>query len=280
MTIREFALHLTSLLSEHYPQWEVRNIVSLLLQDRLHLKQWELVTGSEREIDEKDFAEDTKRLLACEPIQYILGYSEFYGRRFKVNSNVLIPRPETEVLVENALLACPEDRELKVLDLCTGSGCIAWTMALERPLCRVTAADISKGALEIAGRQFEDKNKVTFLQGDILDDEFLGKLGKFDIIISNPPYIKESEKDEMRRNVLDYEPELALFVSDDDPLVFYRSIGRFAAGALRTGGRCFVECNEQYPQAVAQLFREVGLDEVRVLDTLSGKPLFVSGGRK
>lgn len=280
MTIHGFASHLTSLLSEFYPQWEARNIVSLLLQDRLHLKQWELVTDAEREIDEKDFAEDTRRLLACEPIQYILGYSEFYGRRFKVDSNVLIPRPETEVLVENALLACPEDRELKILDLCTGSGCIAWTMALERPLCQVSAADISTKALEIAGKQFENDGKVTFLQGDILNEEFMGGLGKFDIIISNPPYIKESEKGEMRRNVLDYEPEIALFVSDDDPLIFYRSISRFAAGALRTGGSCFVECNEQYPQAVAQLFRDDGLDEVKVLKTLCGKPLFVSGSRK
>lgn len=220
------------------------------------------------------------RLYAAEPLQYVLGYADFYGRSFKVSPAVLIPRPETESLCRKAIDLAGQrasGEAFRVLDLCTGSGCIAWTMALELPGSRVVGVDISDAALEVASSQpfYGDHEwqgnggklcaAPTFVKADVLDlsadgamkaVEAASGLGQYDMILSNPPYVKECEKSEMRRNVLEYEPDLALFVSDDDPLVFYRAVAGWSGRFLAPGGYGIVEINENLGPETMEIFRE------------------------
>lgn len=261
------------------------------------------------------------RLLKEEPLQYVLGEAWFLGRRFKVNPAVLIPRPETEEMVDMALRlwrrkagnvtrnvtgdvtgngseGCKagvyrDGRGPKVLDLCTGSGCIAWSMALELPGAGVLGVDISPGALAVAASQFGDSRvRPQFVEADVLQAEHLlsrlaevdgHSFGKavpekpqFDIFLSNPPYVRESERARMRANVLDWEPGLALFVPDSDALRFYSAEAEIAAAVLRRGGFGLVEINEAFGPEVAELFRRAGLGNVRILQDLSGRDRFVS----
>ncbi|MBO4465254.1 MAG: peptide chain release factor N(5)-glutamine methyltransferase, partial [Bacteroidales bacterium] len=209
MRLADFQSKAVEDLSRLYPSDEARSIVSILLQERLGMPSYAPVTEPDREIDGETLAPDMERLLKSEPIQYILGYAEFYGRRFRVTPDVLIPRPETEELIE-AVLKSPvaAGHDPRILDLCTGSGCIAWTLALEIPDASVVGVDISPKALNVARNQFHDP-RVSFRRADVLAPP-LPLEGPFDIIVSNPPYVLESERAEMRPNVLDYEPDLAL----------------------------------------------------------------------
>lgn len=222
------------------------------------------------------------RMASGEPLQYVTGEAYFYGRRFAVSPSVLIPRPETEILCQNVLAASGAGRDSKILDLCTGSGCIAWTLALELPGADVTAVDISDGALQVAsGQEFSEEINCTgarrpdFIKADVLVTP-LEELGQFDILTSNPPYVMESEKALMRRNVLEHEPELALFVTDEDPLVFYRAVARWASVLLKPGGLGIVEINEALGSETASVFADAGMTEVRVVEDLSGKERFVA----
>ena len=202
------------------------------------------------------------------------------GRRFKLTPAVLIPRPETEEMVDMALrkagnLSRDAGRPLRVLDLCTGSGCIAWSMALGLPQSEVTGLDISPEALSVASSQFDGDNRPRFVLSDVLDPNCLKDGGRFDIFLSNPPYVRESEKALMSRNVLDWEPGLALFVPDGDPLRFYRAEAALAARLLSPGGFGLVEINEAYGREVAGLFRDAGFRDPEVLKDLSGRDRFV-----
>lgn len=274
MTIKEFIEKSTASLRELYPAPEARNIINILLSERLGLKTWELALRMDMEIGDA-FSRDLSRLLSAEPLQYVLGYAEFYGRRFKVGPEVLIPRPETESLVEWAL-AQNIKKGGRVLDLCTGSGAIAWSIALERPDLQLCAVDLSPEALACAKGQFSSSSSPEFIQGDALDQNFLRSLGRFDMILSNPPYIMESEKSLMRANVLNYEPAMALFVKDEDPLVFYRSIARACGFLLAEGGLGIVECNELLANETSLLFeKEAGKRPLLVRD-LGGKCRFVA----
>ena len=274
MTLKEFIEKSTASLRELYPAPEARNIINILLSERLGLKTWELALRMDMEIGDA-FSLDLSRLLSAEPLQYVLGYAEFYGRRFKVGPEVLIPRPETESLVEWAL-AQNIKKGGRVLDLCTGSGAIAWSIALERPDLQLYAVDLSPSALACAKGQFSSSSSPEFIQGDALDQDFLRSLGRFDMILSNPPYIMESEKSLMRANVLDYEPAMALFVKDEDPLVFYRAIARACGFLLAEGGFGIVECNELLANETALLFeKEAGKRPLLVRD-LGGKCRFVA----
>lgn len=270
MRLAEFQKKATADLSRLFPEQEARSIVSLLITERLGVPSYTAVTEPEREIATVQLEKDMERLLAAEPVQYVLGFAEFYGRRFRVTPDVLIPRPETEELVE-AVLSCREISSPRILDLCTGSGCIAWTLALEIPGSTVVGVDISDAALDVAKGQFDDP-RVTFVKGDVLSE--IGK-SQFDVIVSNPPYVTESERAEMRRNVLDYEPALALFVPDDDPLKFYRALARHAEGLLAPGGYGIFEVNCRYAEGAADLLRPAFTD-VTVLNDISGRPRFVS----
>lgn len=278
MRLKDFIDNTVSSLEGLYPEREARNIVSILLEKRLHLLSWEQVLKGDEERDFSFLEPDVKRLLHGEPLQYVISEAEFYGRTFKVDSSVLIPRPETEVLVGKALELAPLS-QARVLDLCTGSGAIAWTLALERREWKVDAVDISQDALKVAEGQFcgaQYDNRPRFLEGDVLDAGFLSTLGEYDLIVSNPPYIMEGEKFFMRANVLDYEPSIALFVPNYDPLVFYRAIAHGARSLLRSGGCGIVECNELLCEQTANVFEREGMEKVRTQSDLCSKMRFVS----
>ena len=258
-----------------YPEPEARSIISLLIQERLGLPSYAPVTEPDREIPTDQLDEDLKRLLDNEPIQYILGYAEFYGRRFRVTPDVLIPRPETEELVE-AVLRCQvaQEHDPSILDLCTGSGCIAWTLALEIPDATVVGVDISPEALNVARNQFHDP-RVSFRRADVLKRFPVAAGNDYDIIVSNPPYVLESERAAMRRNVLDYEPALALFVPDEDPLKFYRALAAHAKALLVKNGFGIFEANSRFCGEIAELLKP-DFTDVRILKDISGRDRFVS----
>ncbi len=200
-----------------------------------------------------------KRLLKHEPIQYITGNAHFYGMDLHVTPDVLIPRPETAELVDRIVDDADGASDLKVLDLCTGSGCIAIALARNLKFADVDALDVSEGVLKVArGNAEELKAQVRFIEADLLklqpDGDAPLDWGKYDIIVSNPPYIDESEQSGMERNVLDYEPHLALFVPDDDPLRFYRAIALLAPHLLKPGGRIYLEINPRHADDLLKLF--------------------------
>ena len=218
------------------------------------------------------------RLQAGEPVQYVLGFAEFRGRRFHVDRRVLIPRPETEMLVEEAssFLGCLAGTP-RVLDLCTGSGCLAWSLALDFPRAEVHAADISEDALAVARGQFPGSpGRVSFFRADVLEDELpLPEDARFDLIVSNPPYVTDGEKALMRPNVLDYEPGHALFVPDADPMLFYRAIARHAAWLRAPGAMGIVEINEQFDLQTMAVFQNEHFQNVQLMHDYAGKPRFV-----
>ena len=213
------------------------------------------------------------RLKNGEPYQYVLGEAEFYGRRFKVTGDVLIPRPETEELVE-WVVSDARDKRSSYLDIGTGSGCIAVTLAKEIANARVDAWDISEKALEVAAENaHHNKAQVNFSQVDILRP--LTVSGRYDVIVSNPPYVTEAEQKDMSRNVLDFEPHVALFVPDNRPLLFYERIADLAKELLHDGGRLYFEINRDMAEAVATLLYNEGLQAVEVRNDLSGNPRMI-----
>ena len=234
-----------------------------------------------------------ERLKAGEPIQYVVGSCEFCGRRFHVTPAVLIPRPETEMLVREAVKAADRLHRLRspygktaepvrVLDLCTGSGNIAWSVALEVPGVQVVGVDWSDGALEVArGQNFAAELKATgavaptFVKADVLDTAQEFPFGPFDLILSNPPYIQEKEKALMRRNVLDYEPEMALFVPDEDPLLFYRAVAAWSVRFFGAEGVGISEINEELGAQTLEVFKAAGFQEAELLNDFFDKNRFV-----
>lgn len=283
MLLKDFIVSSRHALSELYPEGEARSLVDGLCGKILGVTPQTHILQPGFCIDPAllPLLEDgLSRLLRCEPLQYVLGEAWFLGRRFKVTPAVLIPRPETEEMVDMALrkagnLSRDAGRPLRVLDLCTGSGCIAWSMALGLPQSEVTGLDISPEALSVASSQFDGDNRPRFVLSDVLDPDCLKDVGRFDIFLSNPPYVRESEKALMSRNVLDWEPGLALFVPDGDPLRFYRAEAALAARLLSPGGFGLVEINEAYGREVAGLFRDAGFRDPEVLKDLSGRDRFV-----
>lgn len=219
--------------------------------------------------EEKKFEDALLRLLKHEPIQYIIGETEFFGLKFKVNKNVLIPRPETEELVQWILkdLESLKTQELSILDIGTGSGCIAISLAKKLPNARVSAIDISEGALEIARSNAKMNDvEIDFILQDILKSAELP--GKYDLIVSNPPYVRELEKKEMHRNVLENEPEMALYVKDLEPLIFYQKITKLAETDLKLGGSLYFEINQYLGKETAEVLTESGFKP------FSGKDIF------
>ena len=230
-----------------YDEREAQAVARLVLEEHFGLSMADALTG--RMPDEAELAGIQQRLLAGEPVQYVLGWTEFGGRRFTVRPGALIPRPETYELCQWIRLTGPCD----VLDIGTGSGCIACTLAAEQPEARVTGWDVSPMALEIARENAKRTNvHVSFEQVDVLRQcRSIGD--SWDLIVSNPPYVCEREKGAMERNVLDHEPHLALFVPDDDPLLFYRAIAAYGQEALKPGGWLYFELNPLYASGVQHL---------------------------
>lgn len=265
-----------------YPSPEARGLVLMLCAEKLGTTSYTHVIEPQTAVPEERLEElesDLRRLCSGEPIQYVLGVAEFCGHRFAVGPGVLVPRPETELLVARAVSLLQEmdlDRAPRVLDLCTGSGCIAWSIALEIRDAEVVGVDLSETALGYARSQFYPAGGgPLFLQADVLDTEQAFPYGPFDLIVSNPPYVRESEKALMRPNVLDWEPTEALFVPDADPLLFYRAVARWAQRFLRPGGAGIVESNEALGPGTADVFHEAGFKSVQNLRDFSEKERFV-----
>lgn len=266
-----------------YESPEAKEIVFWLMDFYLGLRKIDILSNKSFE-KAIDWATITERLNNNEPIQYILGETEFYGRRFLVNDSVLIPRPETEELVKyvvekqkNQFPISISSNQLSILDIGTGSGCIAISLAKELPNFKVTAYDISEKALETAKRNAElNKADVIFEKVDILSSQFLILNSQFSIILSNPPYVTKQEIDRMQKNVLDFEPHLALFVEDSEPLIFYEAIANFAFNNLTDNGLVAVEINEALGEETAEVFRRKGFSEVEIIKDIHQKDRFVS----
>lgn len=251
-----------------YGSGEVSAFGEMLFEAFLGWDRVRLLTSREQTIDQSDLLrfhwalEDLKQ---HRPIQHIIGYTDFCGCRIKVSPDVLIPRPETEEMVysltSNSLTPGPSPRGegSRMLDLCTGSGCIAIALKRAFPGAEVTAVDVSPAALEMARQNAENNGaEVHFVEGDVLDG-VNGFNGSYGLIVSNPPYVRDSERTQMQRNVLDYDPALALFVPDNDPLRFYKAIANIAKEHLAEDGLLAVEINEALAEETCGVFREQGL---------------------
>lgn len=261
-------------LKQHYGTAEGYGLYRLVMEECFGLTHTDILLGKDNQISEENQArllEITGRLLKNEPVQYVLGYADFCGHRFAVRPGVLIPRPETELLVQKALeLVHGMDgvAEPEALDIGTGSGCIAVSMALAG--CRVTAMDISEEALGIAMQNATALNaEVAFVHENILQPSRTAQ--QWNVIVSNPPYICLHEAEAMERNVLDYEPHNALFVPDTDPLIFYRAIASYAMSHLSAGGWLCLEINQAYPDEMGKLLSSFGFKDVTIQKDQYGK---------
>lgn len=253
---------------------EVDSFFNILLEYYLKMKRTDFILNTSFELSVQqlqDFNTVLSRLKNQEPIQYILGETFFYGLRFKVNKNTLIPRPETEELVAWILEVC-ENKKLKILDIGTGSGCIAVSLAKHLPNAEVFALDISEKALQVAKENAElNTVKITFLKADILNWKNDDSRSRFDVIVSNPPYVREQEKLEMKSNVVDHEPHQALFVTNNNPLQFYEAVGYFAQEYLKSRGLLFFEINQYLGNETQQLLKQLDFNNIELKQDLFGK---------
>lgn len=266
-----------------YPDNEIRSLTRLVAEQVCGIPYHRLSVDKDKQFPEKEKREIVRiveRLKRSEPIQYIFGEAFFYDLAFRVGPPVLIPRPETEELVDR-IVRQQTGRKIRLLDIGTGSGCIAVTLGKRLSGADVTAVDLSEAALAVAGDNATRHGvAVRLIRADILDAGNWNEIpGPYDVIVSNPPYVTESEKSAMERNVLDYEPALALFVPDDDPLRFYRAIARLGQQKLAPGGYLYFEINARYGAATAALLESEGYRPVRVVRDLSGKDRIVEAQR-
>ncbi|WP_242921414.1 peptide chain release factor N(5)-glutamine methyltransferase [Pontibacter liquoris] len=266
-----------------YPEPEAGAIAQVLLAHvlqksrvQLSLSQQEPVTPGQ----EEQLKQAVLRLQQQEPVQYVLGLAHFYGLELQVDERVLIPRPETEELVDLVLKEHKGRTGLRVLDICTGSGCIPLALSANMASAQVYGLEISEGALAVArSNAAKYKLPVTWLQQDIFEPVQSIAVASLDIITSNPPYVLEEEKQQMRPNVLAYEPHLALFVPDTDALKYYRRIAAVALGLLKEGGTLYFEINERYGAQVQELLLQAGFTEAAVIKDLIGKDRMVRAVR-
>lgn len=258
-------------LQAFYSHDEISALTRLILEKGFGLSFADILACKFNHLSDADVcktAEIVDKLKNGEPIQYILGETEFFGLSFLVNKSVLIPRPETEELVQWVLETTPHNPS-KILDIGAGSGCIAVSLAKNLPLAEVHAWDISADALEVAGKNAERNGaKVFFSRKDILAEQKTDK--KFDIIVSNPPYVTESEKTGMKKNVLNFEPHLALFAPNENPLIFYEKISDFALKTLNRSGLLFFEINREKGGEIERMLREKGFREIERRKDISG----------
>lgn len=272
MLIREFKRHFFSELSDLYPETEIQSFFTILVEFKLHLSRIQLALEHNFELDNDDLEFLQNALLKLKnqiPIQYIVGETAFYGLLFKVDKNVLIPRPETEELVEWIIKNHKKDDSLKILDIGTGSGCIAISLAKNLPNAKVSALDISEEALNVAKNNAAmNQVKVDFVQADILTIEKLST--NFDIIVSNPPYVRETEKARMQQNVLSNEPHLALFIKDENPLLFYDKIAELAKKHLTKNGVLYFEINQYLGMETVDLLESKGFKNVELKKDIYG----------
>lgn len=279
VTLKEYRDGVLSRLREKFDEGEASAITRILLEDLAHYTPVDVALHKDTEIP-PSLVEKTdkavRRICLGEPVQYVLGSTLFFGGRIKVTPDVLIPRPETEELVDLIADRWRSRSDLRVLDVCTGSGCIAVALASVLPFAQVTATDISQPALAVARQNAASWHvKVNFVSDNALQPA-LNSPDPFNIIVSNPPYICRKEAAEMEPGVLNHEPHLALFVPDNDPLQFYRPIARFAAANLAPGGALYFEINPLYCAETAGMLNEIGFADVQPVKDIHGKQRFIT----
>lgn len=272
MEIITFKKHFFSALNELYPETEIQSFFNILIEFKLNLKRIDVALQPffKVEVSDLDFLNKAiNKLQKHIPIQYIIGETEFYGLPFYVNEHVLIPRPETEELVEWIIASTPLSNQIKILDIGTGSGCIPISLAKNLPNAEIYAIDISSEAIKTAkNNAILNKVDIYFTEADILNTTELPST--FDIIVSNPPYVRVLEKQEMQPNVLKHEPHLALFVEDNDPLLFYDKIADLAKNHLTENGQLFFEINQYLGKETVDLLKSKGFSEIELKKDMFG----------
>jgi release factor glutamine methyltransferase len=269
MKIKQYRTQFIKELSSLYDAYEAESFFYLILENKHELRQIDLALNHELAFSDADlevwstFLDELKKEV---PIQYLLGKTNFYGLDFEVNESVLIPRPETEELVEWIISENKQNdklKKLKILDIGTGSGCIAISLAKNLPNAEVFAMDISKKAIKTAKRNAANNNvEVNFILKSVLELEILKS--DYDIIVSNPPYVRNLEKQEIKKNVLDYEPHLALFVEDNDALIFYRKITELAQKNLLENGQLYFEINQYLGKEMIDLLEKMNFKNIEL----------------
>jgi len=280
-----------------YPKNELENFIFLTFQHYLGFSKTDLILNKNEKINEPELLRlnaVVEELKQNKPIQYILGETEFYGLKFKVTPDVLIPRPETEEMLQWIIndtkpskmprLSKPDrSKKMTILDIGTGSGCIAIALKKNLPQTEVLATDVSKAALSIARENAKINGvSISFLYIDVLKHSQFRVSGfeNYDIIVSNPPYVRISEQRQMEKNVLDYEPHLALFVEDENPLLFYDLISDIALKKLKKNGKLYFEINEKYGRAIKQLIKRKGFSNILLKKDIRGRERMVCGQLK
>ena len=280
MKLKEAIEQLNSALSSIIEPRELQAVIRVICEDIFNYDQVDVALRQESELPDfvpQRVADIIARLRRHEPLQYIVGHARFHGHQFKVTPAVLIPRPETEQLVDLIVDENPGS-DLRVLDMGTGSGCIAISLARALKFAQVDAFDISRDALAVARDNAAAlKVRVRLFESDMLSPQ---PPGRYDIIVSNPPYVCWSEREAMDRNVKDYEPGQALFVPDNDPLLFYKAIAPYAAQSLERGGRLYLEINQRFGSEVKRLLEAAGFNDVRIIDDSYGNPRFATAVMK
>ena len=291
MTIKHYRAHFNESLKHLYPTSEIDSFFFLILEEYMDLKRIDVVLKSDFYLDKKSLnlmQIATKQLEQEIPIQYIIGKTEFFGLPFNVNKEVLIPRPETEELVEQVLneisliktcktstdLASKE-KQFKILDIGTGSGCIAISLKKQLPSSEISAMDVSDKALRVANKNaLLNQLDINFIHQDILKTNYLDKL--YNVIVSNPPYVRELEKKEIKNNVLNNEPHLALFVDNKNPLLFYNKIAELAKKFLTKNGQLHFEINQYLGKETIKLLAEKGFKNIQLKKDIFGNDRIVT----
>ncbi len=281
MILKSLKTHFNKELSGYYSESENESFFNMLAEFILKMKRIDIALNLYQVVSGKKcdkFQTAIKRLQNYEPIQYIIGDTEFYGLKFKVDNSVLIPRPETEELVDWIIKENQSKASISILDIGTGSGCIAISLAKHLPNANVYALDISEDALKIASTNAKTNGvEVEFMEADVLENSFSLEQLKFDIIVSNPPYVRELEKEMMKENVLKYEPPLALFVENEDALLFYRKISRLSRASLKDNGQLYFEINEYLGQDTKQLMIQDEFEQLELKQDIFNKDRMIKG---
>lgn len=261
-------------LNHFYSNEEIKAFINLSMEHYLGFSATAILLKKDSTVTESELLKlyfVVKDLKAFKPIQYILGETQFYNLIFKVNESVLIPRPETEELVD-LIIKENKNKKLRILDIGTGSGCIAIALKKNLPEAEIFGLDISEKALDIAKENAgRNQSQINFFHADILNSAITGLPDNLDIIVSNPPYIILAEKSSMHPNVLNYEPHEALFVSNNDSIIFYRAITKFASAHLKKNGRLYFEINEKYGNEIAEMLENYNFTDIRIIKDMSGK---------
>jgi len=280
MILKDLKRYIESELCNLYNPYENESIAYLIIENVLSYNRTQIVINYRNNVNEKSVVvvdNIIERLKKHEPIQYIIGEAEFYGLKLKVDKNTLIPRQETELLVHNIIKKHEHRKNIDILDIGTGSGCIAISLAKNINNSNIIAIDISEKAIQIAKENSKiNKTKVEFIKADILNlNEDIKD--KFDIIVSNPPYVTDKEKIQMQKNVLNFEPHNALFVSNDEPLIFYKKIILEAKNKLKQNGQLWFEINERFANEIIKLMKKQSFKETQIIKDFNQKDRIVFG---